>query len=129
MNLAIAEPLSTEALTEIEEQITDRLAFFIVCEHEIVNALEWYNTGEETLKRPSRSVSRALGDLLVDLGAVSLQALETALKEYDVTRDGRVGAYLVAQGAITQVQLDTALERQMELTARFVRLQEAAWEK
>jgi adsorption protein B len=129
LNLAIAEPLSTEALTEIEEQITDRLAFFIVCEHEIVNALEWYNTGEETLKRPSRSVSRALGDLLVDLGAVSLQALETALKEYDVTRDGRVGAYLVAQGAITQVQLDTALERQMELTARFVRLQEAAWEK
>ncbi len=129
LNLAISEPLLSDAIAEIEEQITDKLAFFVVCEHEIVNALEWYNTGEETLKRPSRSVSRALGDLLVDLGAVSLQALETALRDYDVTRDGRVGAYLVEHGAITQAQLDTALERQMELTARFVRIQEAAWEK
>lgn len=130
LNLAVSEPLSPEAVADIETQISDKLAFFIVCEHEIVKSMEWYSTGEETLKRPAaRNVRKELGDLLVELGAVSLQALETALKDYDSKRDGRVGAYLVAHGVINQAQLEDALQRQMELTGRFVRLQEAAWGK
>lgn len=129
LNLAIFEPISAEAQAEIETKVTDKLAYFIVCEHEVVNALKWYTTGEDTIMRPSRNVRRVLGDLLVELGIVSLEALETALRNYDASRDGRVGAYLVGHGVISQTQLDTALERQADLTGRFIRVQQAAWGK
>ena len=132
LNLAVAEPLSDEARAEIETYVADKLAFFIVCEHEITEALEWYSSGEETLQRTGigmRSVRKELGDLLVELGAASLQSLEAALKDYDSKRDGRVGAYLVARGTISQEQLDAALKRQVEMTGRFARIQEKVWKK
>ncbi len=129
LNLATSEPLSDEARAAIEEQVRDKLSYFIVCEHEVEKALEWYYTGEQTLKRPVRKTHLELGDLLVELGAVSLQALESALRDYDAKRDGRVGAYLVQHGIINQQQLEDALSQQVELTGRFMRMQEAAWEK
>ncbi len=119
LNLAVFEPLSDESKAEIEAQVTDKLAYFIVCEHEVANALEWYNTGERTIQRPVRRVRAKLGDMLVDMGMLTLQELEAALKDYDATRDGRIGTYLMERGVVTKIQLEAALKRQVEFTGQF----------
>jgi adsorption protein B len=119
LNLAVFEPLSDESKAEIEAQVTDKLAYFIVCEHEVANAIEWYNTGERTIQRPVRRVRAKLGDMLVDMGMLTLQELEVALKDYDATRDGRIGTYLMERGVVTKAQLEAALKRQVEFTGQF----------
>jgi hypothetical protein len=55
---------------------------------------------------------RLLGEILVDMKAISEPDLKSSLTNFDHLRDGRLGNYLVAKGLIKQDQLDEALQQQ-----------------
>ncbi|HLP96867.1 MAG TPA: glycosyl transferase family protein [Sideroxyarcus sp.] len=112
LNLALADPLSEGAQAEIAAQVTDKVAYFVVSEREVVEAIEWYNTGEAHHASQAGNKRRLLGDILLGMGAISLDALSQSLAGYEVRRDGLIGAYLVARGVISQRQLEEALRRQ-----------------
>jgi adsorption protein B len=112
LNLAIAEPLDNEALSQIRRQIGDEVALFVVTESELSEALAWYAIGlMKLLKRPDGK-RLLLGDVLLGMGLMSIATLTEYLGDYDPRRDGKVGAWLVRQGAITQDELDRALAEQ-----------------
>lgn len=52
---------------------------------------------------------RLLGDILVDMKAISLRDLES---NFNRLRDGRIGNFLVARGLITRALLEDALQEQ-----------------
>ena len=64
---------------------------------------------EQSIKLNKR---RLLGDILVDMNAISMSDLESSVAHFDYLRDGRFGNYLVARGLIKQDQLDEALQQQ-----------------
>lgn len=117
LNLAVADPLPDEVLAEVKAQVTDKIACFVVCERELAEALHWYATGEGIRQQSAHPSGKLLGEVLLEMGALTLMSMAQQLADYDVQRDGRIGAYLVAQGAITQLQLDEALVRQRQMNA------------
>lgn len=117
LNVAVAEPLPDEARVEIQAEVAEPLACFIVCETEINGALYWYNTGELAPGVAEQKRRRLLGDVLLGMGVFNLGQFESATENFDAERDGRIGEFLVAQGLINHSQLDEALRRQHEETA------------
>jgi hypothetical protein len=63
-----------------------------------------------TNKKPNKR--RLLGNMLVDMQALSAEDLEKSLRHFDHLRDGRLGKYLVERRQIRQDQLDMALQIQ-----------------
>lgn len=63
-----------------------------------------------TNKKPNKR--RLLGNILVDMQALSAEDLEKSLRHFDHLRDGRLGKYLVERRQIRQDQLDMALQIQ-----------------
>lgn len=112
LNLAVAAPLPDKAQAEIQAELSDKIAYFIVCEQDVADALYWYNIGEETRRQVALGTRRRLGDVLLAMKALSPQDLEVGLKNFDPKRDGQMGVYLVGRGLITQKQLDEALRHQ-----------------
>jgi bacteriophage N4 adsorption protein B len=64
-----------------------------------------------------RSYAR-LGDLLVEQGAISAEALAQALPEFLAVAKGRLGDFLVERHYVTREQVDRALEEQRERSPR-----------
>ncbi len=60
--------------------------------------------------KPNRR--RLLGNILVDMQALSGNDLENSLRDFDHLRDGSLGRYLVESGLVNQRQLDEALQIQ-----------------
>lgn len=112
LNLAVAEPLSEGALAEIQSEVAEPVACFIVCEAEIANALDWYNTGSSPRSIDANNKRLLLGDVLLGMGALSLRQLEFAMGDFEAKRDGRIGEYLVARRLINRNQLEQALQLQ-----------------
>ena len=61
---------------------------------------------------PSNFTHRPIGDVLIEMGALSKLEMVKYLDEFDPRQHGRFGGYLVARKAITLRQLDLALLRQ-----------------
>lgn len=61
---------------------------------------------------PDAFTHRPIGDVLVEMGALSKQEMLKYLDEFDPNEHGRFGGYLVARKAITLAELDLALLRQ-----------------
>lgn len=112
LNLAVMEQLTDEALAEIQAEVTEPIACFIVCESEVLGALYWYNTGEMPHSARIGKKRRPLGDILLDMGAFTFQQFKTATADFDTLRDGRIGEFLVSRGLINRNQLDVALHQQ-----------------
>jgi Tfp pilus assembly protein FimV len=55
---------------------------------------------------------RSVGDILVEMGALSEQDLQNCLNDFDPKQHGRFGGYLISRKAITHAQLDEALRQQ-----------------
>lgn len=55
---------------------------------------------------------RLIGDILVDMGALSIQEMKHYLNEFDPKLHGRFGGYLISRKVITHAQLDEALLQQ-----------------
>ncbi len=64
-----------------------------------------------------RSYAR-LGDLLIEQGAISAEALAQALPEFLVVAKGRLGDFLVERRYVTREQVDRALEEQRQRSPR-----------
>lgn len=60
---------------------------------------------------------RLVGDILVDMGALSLQEMKHYLNEFDPKLHGRFGGYLISRKVITHAQLDEALLQQQGVHA------------
>jgi Tfp pilus assembly protein FimV len=58
------------------------------------------------------NLHRPIGDILMEMGALSKPDLQNCLDNFDPKRHGRFGGYLVARKAITLAQLDQALLQQ-----------------
>lgn len=116
LNLAVAEPLTEEALVEIQAEVAEPIACFIVCDTDVNKAIYWYNTGKMPRAIKSKKTVRLLGDVLLGMGAFTPHQLESAMANFDAKRDGRIGEYLASQGLINHSQLDEALRRQNEKT-------------
>lgn len=114
LNLALTEPLQPEALAEIQAEVAEPVACFIVCEGEIAEALDWYNTGQSPHAVDTARRRPLLGDILLRMGALSLGQLVAATVNFDSGRDGRIGEYLVARRLISGEQLAAALQRQQD---------------
>lgn len=117
LNLAVSEPLQEEVLAEIQSEVAEPIACFIVCEAEISGALTWYNTGVMPQSIDIIKRRPLLGDLLLGMGALSFKQLESALANFDAGRDGRIGEYFVTHQLISRSQLEEVLRRQQENTA------------
>lgn len=61
---------------------------------------------------PNTLTHRPIGDILVEMGALSAQEVMKYLDEFNPRQHGRFGGYLVTRKAITLGQLDLALLRQ-----------------
>lgn len=112
LNLAVAEQLTDEALAEIQAEVAEQIACFIVRESEIGNALYWYNTGEMPRSAASGKNAACWATSMLGMGALTLQQFETATANFDAQRDGHIGEFLVSRGLINRNQLDEALRRQ-----------------
>lgn len=65
----------------------------------------------QALRLQRRSYAR-LGDILVEQGALTAEALSQAITEYLAAASGRLGDFLVARRYVTSEQLEHALEEQ-----------------
>lgn len=71
------------------------------------------NTGKDTLRSPSRVIKqRPIGDILIELGYLSVEDMRNCLGEFDPRQHGRFGNYLLMRKMINYAQLDEALLRQ-----------------
>lgn len=127
LNLAVSEALSEEARLEIQTEVAEQIACFIVCESEVANALYWYNTGEAPKNTIAKKVRRLLGDILLGMGAFRLDQFETATAHFDAQRDGRIGEFLVSRGLINHSQLDEALRQQNKEAAGIPDINMKSW--
>jgi pilus assembly protein FimV len=55
---------------------------------------------------------RQVGDILIEMGVLSNQDIQSCLDDFDPKKHGRFGGYLVSRKAITLAQLDQALLQQ-----------------
>ncbi|OGS97583.1 MAG: hypothetical protein A3K04_05465 [Gallionellales bacterium RBG_16_56_9] len=53
-----------------------------------------------------------LGDILLEMGALSIKDMEKCLGEFDPKVDGRFGGFLIKRNMITEAQLEAALQQQ-----------------
>ena len=126
LHLAIDEPPSDEMCEEIAKVLNEESQYYMVCRHEIDSALGWYNQGDVTIK--TAPVARnPLGDFLVKTGALTAASLAANLSDYDRKRDGRIGAYLVARGVISDAQLNEAIQLQREAVGDLTISHMTAW--
>lgn len=115
LRLAVFDVPSDEVMAEIEQTVDRPVELFIATDQEISASLNWYSMGDETIKIKAMTTPRKpLGDFLVEMGVLTAETLGHNLADYDRKVDGRIGAYLLLRGVISQEQLNQALNRQRE---------------
>jgi adsorption protein B len=115
LQLAVCEALDEAALQEIRLAVAAPVVLFMATEQEINAALAWYGVGDDTVKIRIADIGRKpLGDFLVERGVLTYEKLSTHLADYEAERDGPIGAYLIAQGVVSERQLNDALQMQHE---------------
>lgn len=65
----------------------------------------------------TQAMRRPLGEILVKMGALSLQDMKHCLAEFDPKKHGRFGGYLITRKIITLAQLDRALLKQQNVSS------------
>jgi len=104
LNLAVASEPDEAMMDEISQHSRRTPAYFIVREAEIEAALSGQALDQTTHRR--------LGDVLIEMDAISAADLTEKLVDYKPEADGLIGGYMVKQGLITDDQLLEALHRQ-----------------
>lgn len=80
------------------------------------NPLYFDANSQEVRNKPNKR--RLLGNILLEMQAISERELESSLLNFDHLRDGRLGAYMVVLGLIKQNQLEEALKVQEKESPR-----------
>jgi adsorption protein B len=107
--LAVAGPLSAEALAEITRHLGSAPVQRIARDSEISAALDILCALDGV---PATPHAQALGEVLLQSGAVDRSAWELALREYRPDEHGRIGDFLVERGVVLRSLLEQALRQQ-----------------
>ena len=112
--LATAGPPTTAMRQDVARSLNQEPSWRVVRESEIAGALR--------VMRPNDTVTDTdavplLGDLLLGMGLVRRNALDSVLSQYQPEADGRIGDFLVAQGVVTRDAIEQAMEAQQRLLA------------
>ena len=65
----------------------------------------------------AQAMRRPIGEILVKMGALSVQDMKHCLAEFDPKKHGRFGGYLITRKVITLAQLDRALLKQQNVNS------------
>nr|WP_272213311.1 glycosyl transferase family protein [Marinicella sp. W31]MDC2879258.1 glycosyl transferase family protein [Marinicella sp. W31] len=109
-------PLSPEALSAISERLGYEPLQFIARDREIAGGLRLLaataRKGELSKRDIMKSNIPLLGEILVENGVISNEALQSALSGYHPERDGLIGAYLVSRDVVFKDAVESALKEQ-----------------
>jgi adsorption protein B len=106
--LAVAAPLSADAIAEATQQLGSAPVQRIARDSEITAALDLLCA---QAGMPAAVHDEALGEALAAAGAVDRHAYESALREYRPEEHGRVGDFLVERGVILKEMLESVLQQ------------------
>jgi adsorption protein B len=112
--LAVASPLSAEALGELEALLGAAPQQRIARESEIAIALRLVRGADVRfggVKDSSAGVP-LLGDALIDQGLLRRDVFDAAMQAYRPDKHGRVGDYLVEQGVIPREVIERVVRQQ-----------------
>lgn len=126
--LAVASPLSEEALIEIQAALGEAPRQSIVRESEIAIALRLVRGGEDTFAGVEGGAASAplLGDMLIEQGLLQREVFDAAMLAYGPDRDGRVGDYLVQQGVIPREVVEKVVAQQKQIYSDLGRVKQLA---
>lgn len=121
--LAVASPLSSESLVELEKFFGAVPVQRIVRESEIAIALRLVRGGDENFINATDGSTGVplLGDALIEQGLLNRDVFEIAMHTYRPNEHGRVGDYLVQQGVILRDVIERVVNQQRQLHAALLR--------
>lgn len=108
--IAVASPLSPEALQQVSEQLGGEPVQMIARESEIIAHLRLLNSSDGQLPLDSRTP--LLGDLLIESGQLDRTVFNHAMLNYRPQEHGRIGDYLVDIGVLPRATIEQAVARQ-----------------
>jgi adsorption protein B len=107
--IAVASPLSQEALEQITEQMGAEPVQMIARESEIVAQLRRL---EVVAGQPLPAATPLLGDLLIEQGLLDRPTFNRAMLQYRPHVHGRIGDYLVDSGVLARETIERAVAHQ-----------------
>ena len=112
--LATAFPLTPTALQIIAEELGYQPRQYIVLDRAVARGLNLLGAHLRggTRERALGEGVPLLGEMLVNKGLISTEALQHALADYDPQRDGQIGAYLVSHDIVFKSAVDQTVEEQ-----------------
>jgi adsorption protein B len=117
--LAVASPLSEEALKEFETALGQAPVQRIAREGELAVALRLLREGGAARgKAPQVPTGPLLGDMLIERGLLRREQFESAMREYRPDKHGRIGDYLVEQRVILRDVLEQVVQEQRTFFAK-----------
>ena len=124
--LAVASPLSAEAIDELTKVLGAAPCQRIVRESEIAIALRLISGADDSFSRGKDSSAGVplLGDALIAQGLLKRDVFDSAMQAYRPDRHGRVGDYLVETGVILREVIERVVKQQHRLQADFLRVQQ-----
>jgi adsorption protein B len=122
--LAVASPLSAEALGELETLLGAAPQQRIARESEIAIALRLVRGADDCFGggKDSSAGVPLLGDTLIDLGLLKRDVFDAAMQAYRPDQHGRVGDYLVERGVIPREVIERVVRQQHKPRAEQLRM-------
>ncbi|WP_051709677.1 glycosyl transferase family protein [Andreprevotia chitinilytica] len=109
LQLAVANPLSDEAIEQIRTATGCDIAQHIARESEIGAGLRLLRGSETVFEAIGRPL---IGDVLIEHNLISREQFDDALVAYRPDRDGRIGDYLVQRGVVSRASIELAIKEQ-----------------
>jgi adsorption protein B len=114
--VAVASPLSAEALTELTQLLQAPPLQRIAREGEIAVALRMLREGSSSTAQAVPS-GPLLGDMLVERGLLQRDVFDHAMREYRPDKHGRIGDYLVDRRVIPRDVVEQVVQEQRKFFA------------
>lgn len=114
--LAVASPLSQEALTELSQLLQTQPLQRIAREGEIAVALRMLREGSSATAQAIPS-GPLLGDMLIERGLLQRNVFDDAMREYRPDKHGRIGDYLVDRRVIPRDVVEQVVQEQRKFFA------------
>jgi adsorption protein B len=116
--LAVASPLSEDALKDVTEAIGEEPVQRIAREGEVAVALRLLSDPHHDEKAPAIPQGPLLGDMLIERGLLRREEFEMAMRDYKPDRHGRIGDYLVERRVIQREMLEQVAQEQRSFFAK-----------
>jgi adsorption protein B len=117
--VAVASPLSPEALAELTQSLKSEPLQRIAREGEIAVALRMLREGSGQADSSARTVPSGplLGDMLIERGLLRKEVFDMAMRDYRPDKHGRIGDYLVERRVIPRDVVEQVVQEQRKFFA------------